>query len=1175
MIRILMAALVLMVIESGCKLRPGTTEKPAEVAQPVVIPEPAIRESAPFTAPLRNDGSWVATAASQESTNFIAPLAIDGRPDTRWSSEFQDNQWWQVDFGREHLLANILLKWEDAYARTYRVQLSTNGTDWITVHEELNGNGGADLVTFERQPARYVRIECGRRATPWGASLIEVEFNTPEPVRTEASASSGTGDYAPKYAIDGKPDTRWSSNFNDAEWWQVRFDKPQTLAGLNIAWETAFAEKYEIAVSMDGQEWRTIYQVTEGDGHTDMLFFQPVEAQYLRIVCQQRGTGWGNSIWDVTFYDQDHAPLVTATSARPETPAALALDGRPDTAWQSVADGEQAITFQLPEQRNLGGIELIWGDHYARVYDIECSPDGINWSTVAKERNGNGARDYVFFPATAARYVRINCRESGSGTGYALAHAEFKGGEEQATPLRAYQSKALDARPGMYPRWLRREQEFWTVVGELGDPVESLITESGVYEPAKGDFSVMPFIFTDGRLTGWADVQLEQFLVNSNLPLPSVRWTAADWTLEITPLVYGPPGQTRAAVRYRFVNTASRDFAGKLGLAIRPVQVNPVWQYGGFSAIHKAEFITNTTPAVLRINDRVRVVFATPPAALGAAPLEEGDAVDFLATGTTPASRQAGEKEGKTSAAVLYDLQVPAGGTRDIVVGYPLHDASGIDPAFTLAPDTAFAQKQAELAQRWAETLDGVTIRIPEQRLIDVMKSNLGYVLINRDSPWFKPGSRNYNHSWMRDGALTGVAMLRMGKPELPGEFIRAFNGFVGDDGWVPFIIMEDGRPNTFNTDPNSGEGQEYDSQGQFPFIVRQYYDFTGDAALLRDVYPKVVKALRFAQELRRRRMTDEYRDDPAKRPYFGILPPSNSHEGYYPAKTSYWDDFWVLKGFKDGAYLATVLGQTNDAAWMQAEANDFRQCLYNSMRLVMQTNNMDHLPGCVELGDTDPTSTSVAIMACDEMDYLPQPYGANTFDIFYRDFHRRIDPGDAVTFTPYECRNADVFVRMNQRERALEMLRYFTSQCTRPHNWNHLAEVVHAKPRSPSYIGDMPHTWCGSDYINAVRSIFAYEGGDRLVLAGGVDPAWFKDGIEVKGVPTQFGPVDYTIREAGDAVTIRVSGAAAPAGGFAIPLPESLKSKTATVDGQPAAVTNGAVQFAKLPAEIRIAAAE
>jgi hypothetical protein len=250
----------------------------------------------------------------------------------------------------------------------------------------------------------------------------------------------------------------------------------------------------------------------------------------------------------------------------------------------------------------------------------------------------------------------------------------------------------------------------------------------------------------------------------------------------------------------------------------------------------------------------------------------------------------------------------------------------------------------------WTRELDRFVIDIPEKRLIQTMKSNLGYVLINRDAPWFKPGSRNYNHGWIRDGALTGVAMLRLGKPELPGAFISNFSDFVNEDGWVPFMIMEDGKPCGYNPDMDGGEGHEFDSQGEFVFIVRQYYDFTGDKRLVEKVYPKVVKALKYGSEIRKRRLTDKYKGTV----YEGILPLSNSHEGYYPAKHSYWDDFWMLRGWKDGAYLAEQMGKPEDAKWMREEETALRESLLNSIMAVIKRNNLQNIPGCAELGDRE-----------------------------------------------------------------------------------------------------------------------------------------------------------------------------------------------------------------------------
>ena len=57
---------------------------------------------------------------------------------------------------------------------------------------------------------------------------------------------------------------------------------------------------------------------------------------------------------------------------------------------------------------------------------------------------------------------------------------------------------------------------------------------------------------------------------------------------------------------------------------------------------------------------------------------------------------------------------------------------------------------------------------------------------------------------------------------------------------------------------------------------------------------------------------------------------------------------------------------------------------------------------------------------------------------------------------------------------------------------WNHWAEVVWRDPRTPRFIGDMPHTWVGSDFIRAARSLFVYEreADQALVIGAGIPAA-------------------------------------------------------------------------------------
>jgi len=165
----------------------------------------------------------------------------------------------------------------------------------------------------------------------------------------------------------------------------------------------------------------------------------------------------------------------------------------------------------------------------------------------------------------------------------------------------------------------------------------------------------------------------------------------------------------------------------------------------------------------------------------------------------------------------------------------------------------------------------------------------------------------------------------------------------------------------------------------------------------------------------------------------------------------------------KDALYMAKTLGNQSDAEWLESELLDFRKSVIDSILRCYRGGTKRIYSGCVELGDFDPTSTAIAITAAGEENYLPQEYLKNTFDKYMKEFIIGMQPGKERTFTPYEDRTADAFIRMGQRENGLTMLRYFLKDSVRPFGWNHMAEVVYARPRTPSYIGDMPHTWVGS----------------------------------------------------------------------------------------------------------------
>ena len=999
-------------------------------------------------------------------------------------------------------------------------------------------------------------------------ALLLMESSAGRPLTGRATASSDQDTYRAQYAIDGDLKTRWGSGFTDDAWWQMAFDQPERLAGLHIVWEEAYGERYAIQVSDDGMQWQTVFAETAGDGKTDWIFFEPVTAQFLRLQGHQRGTGWGYSIRELQVMHASQWPTIEAGGMVAGSDPQRVVDGKPNTYWRSVTPERNDVILNLPQPIDLGGLEIVWGVEFATSYVVELEIAEGEWQRVAHIARGNGAQDFVYFPSTRATRIRLRLEQSHRGQGYAIDEIRLKGGDEHATPLLFYQALAQERPRGWYPRWLHREQEFWTITGVPGDAEESLLSESGTFEPYKNGFTVMPFLQLQDQWFSWANTQTEQALKEEWLPLPSVTWTADRWSLHIAAVSFGAAGASSTAVRYRLVNHDNQAIKGRLILAVRPIQLNPEWQGSGFSPIRNIEAVAHGAGQLLRINGQNRMLAPSSASQVIAATFAQGPVLDCLQNQTCPANSVAADKEGKSEAALVYSVHLEAGQHRDVVLLFPLHDTVS-ELEMWDDPASAFEQRLEEQRHNWQALLRHVSITIPEPKLIHMLWSNLAYILLNQDGPWIKPGPRRYNHAWMRDGSMTSLALLRMGITEPVRRFLQAYIPLVDEKGWVPWHVFEGGKPVEFITD--SREGHEYDSQGQFPFLLRRYVAFTGDETLLREGYSAVIRALRYGRQLRRERMTEPYRTNSKLTAYYGILPESNSHEGYYPAMHSYWDDFWYLRGLQDGIDLAERLAQADDAAWMRAELEEARHDLYVSMRRVIERDQLQYLPGSVEKGDFDATSTAIAIMVGDEAAHLPQPYAANTFDQYYEDFVKRLIPGGAESFSPYEVRTAEAFVRLGYRQRALNMLRVFTYDSARPSAWNHLAEVVHGRYRTPSYIGDMPHTWVGSGYISAVRALFAYEEGDQLILAAGIDPDWIADGIRVHDLPTLFGVIHYDIRRTNGHIRMAIEGEAVPPDGFTVRLPREFRTREFRLNGEIVAASDASLHVAALPATLEL----
>lgn len=116
-----------------------------------------------------------ALASSTEGAATPASAAVDGPGPTRWSSEFTDEQWIQVDLGREQQVCHIWLDWEAAYAGTFEVQGSLDGVTFVGISPVLTGQHGLQSAGL-RGTWRYVRVQGLTRATQYGYSLYDIRI---------------------------------------------------------------------------------------------------------------------------------------------------------------------------------------------------------------------------------------------------------------------------------------------------------------------------------------------------------------------------------------------------------------------------------------------------------------------------------------------------------------------------------------------------------------------------------------------------------------------------------------------------------------------------------------------------------------------------------------------------------------------------------------------------------------------------------------------------------------------------------------------------------------------------------------------------------------------------------------------------------------------------------------
>ena len=970
-----------------------------------------------------------------------------------------------------------------------------------------------------------------------------------------SSSSQQVPALAPAHAIDGDETTRWGGSFSPGQWFQVDLGKVTRVGGVRIHWDSGFAAAYSIQVSSDGTSFHPVYTVTDAPGGIEYVVFPATEARYVRLAAPARTADWGVSVFEFEPLAASDAPTVNGLAGRGDT-AAIWADGEPREVGGTGA--QRDVDIRLPRPFEMAGIEVAWKGPRPAV-TLSAKQDEGQWATIDSDPGTLGDTSYLAAtkPFTAGE---LRLRIDAGAASPAIARLRFLGPPRAMTPMKRYQIAATRANASLFPSSLHMQQVYWTDVGVPAGLQKAIFDEYGDIEPFKGGPLVQAiWRGADGKASIADNGERSHALRDRWKPMPSVGWTATPG-LAVTASAFAVQDGAQPVVllRHRLVNKGSTRIDGRLFLAVRPMQVNPPWQNGGPSPIRDIRVGANG----VAVNGRTLFVPLNAPDAMGAAPFGDHGATEIttaIASDRLPSATAASDPQGLAAGALAYEVHLAPGASRDVVIAFPLGNAPA-NAAGTLPEPpridrqritaAAYDRLADDVSSGWQARLGSVGLSLPVPDLVDILRSQAAYMLVNQTGHAMQAGPRNYNRSFIRDGAATASILLRMGEVKTARDYLDWYASHaVHENGLVSPILNADGTVNR-----GFGSDIEYDSQGEFINLVADVARFGGGPESVRAYLPKVRAAMHFMQALRERTMVPGYLANlPASQRFHGIIAPSISHEGYSSPTHSYWDDWWALKGWHDGAWLADQWGDKELAAYARTQYAALRDSVGASIRATMAWKGVDTIPAAADLGDGDPTSLSIALDPAGQMDVLPHDALVTTFDRYLADVRKREQPGELFAYTPYELRNVLTYVYLDRPADAAELLGTIVRD-RRPPEWNMWAEVVHSRLRHPGYLGDMPHTWIGAEYARLIFGMLMREADDGLYLLPGAPPAWVAgEGLSVSKLPVAYGVLTMTARRQGDTLAITLDKGIRAGTPVRVYWPGRKRPVSVVVDGKPA----------------------
>ena len=702
-----------------------------------------------------------------------------------------------------------------------------------------------------------------------------------------------------------------------------------------------------------------------------------------------------------------------------------------------------------------------------------------------------------------------------------------------------------------WPHWFADNQLAWSAVGLDGGGNEGLVATDGTFSPITNTLGINVWVRDNltGKLYVPRPADVTQSLDANQRPLITSRWLAGSTT--VTTTVFGAstganPIAPAAGAQSVVIANVTLQGAG----ATRPLTlflaVRPFGPAGGVSPLSQV----TTTATSVTTNGQLALV-AQKPAPLHGALAESAIDASVLATaGKAPTSDRASSQYGLAEGLLGYPVSLASGQTTTYSFVMPMVQQTPSQALIEQLSGLDASHLRDEVSAGWQQRLHQVELSVGDSDVTNAFYASLAYMLMARQGNQLYSGPLVEHAFWMRDAAYFTTALDRAGQHALVDKVLRGMLKSQLPSGRFPPIVEPSGQP----LEPLK---TEWDSQGEVIFALVEHARITHDPSFLREVYPNIIKAAEFQRnQLAATRV-------PALQgtPYYGIFPAGESAEDLLnPNWHHYWDDFWGMTGFQEAADAARQLGHPDDAAWLSQQEDQLRQAVLDGIDHLPTPDGLPYIPN----GPEDTHSTAMArsgtpaiwpVEVLDPKSALVQ----HTFEAYYQ---WTVKPyGGAYRHYgnnnwPYAGLSlAHAFYQLGMMDHVWSILQWTFAHQTAPHLYA-WAEAV--TPNTATFAsGDMPHSWMAAELILLTRDMLVRDDGNAIAI-GPFPDAWLLAGqrVVLKGLPTSFGPMSYTMTRSTDGQTLDLTlNGPRPPGGYVVTAPSPLTIQSAMIDGKPAAI--------------------